>query len=157
MNGTRKAVFPGTFDPFTLGHRAMVKRGLGLADEVIIAIGVNPDKKSCFTVDRRIKSIETLYANEPGVKVAAYDSLTADFVKAVGGDFILRGVRTIQDYEYEKPIADLNLKLAGIETVILFAEPEFLHISSTIVRELLQYKKDISDFVPKETLYILQR
>ncbi|MDR1331512.1 MAG: pantetheine-phosphate adenylyltransferase [Tannerella sp.] len=153
----KKAVFPGTFDPFTTGHQALVERALKLADEIIIAIGINPDKKSCFALDRRIESIEKLYENEPAVTVAAYDSLTTDFAGKAGADFILRGIRTVQDYEYEKTIACINRRLSGIETVMLVTEPEFSHVSSSIVRELIQYKKDISPFVPKETLYILQR
>jgi pantetheine-phosphate adenylyltransferase len=156
MNKIKRAVFPGTFDPFTLGHKALVERGLKLADEIIISIGANLNKKSYFTLDKRIESINELYKNKPGIKITIYNSLTSDFVKEVNADFILRGVRTVQDYEYEKMIAHFNRKLSGAETVILFTEPEFAHISSSIVRELLLYKKDISDFVPKETLNILQ-
>jgi pantetheine-phosphate adenylyltransferase len=157
MSKMKRAVFPGTFDPFTLGHQALVERGLKLADEIIISIGINLNKKSYFTLDKRIESIRELYKNELSIRINTYDSLTSDLAEKVKADFILRGVRTVQDFEYEKTIANINLKLSGIETVILITEPEYAHISSSIVRELLLYKKDISNFVPKETLYILQR
>jgi pantetheine-phosphate adenylyltransferase len=157
MTNIKRAVFPGTFDPFTVGHQAFIKRALQLADEIVIAVGVNLNKKSYFSIDKRVESISELYKNEPNIKVMVYDSLTADFVKEVKADFILRGIRTVSDFEYENVIADINRKLSGIETVILFTEPEFTHINSSIVRELLQYKKDISNFVPKETLLILQQ
>jgi pantetheine-phosphate adenylyltransferase len=157
MSKIKRAVFPGTFDPFTLGHQALVKRALKLADEIVISIGININKKNHFTLYKRIESIRELYKNEPGVKIITYDSLTSDLAKEIKADFILRGVRTVQDCEYEKTIANLNLKLSGIETIILFTEPEYAHISSSIVRELLLYKKDISNFVPKEVLLILQR
>lgn len=156
MANIKRAVFPGTFDPFTVGHQAFIKRALKVADEIIIAVGVNLNKKSYFSIDKRVESISELYKNEPNIKIMIYDSLTTDFVKEVKADFILRGIRTVLDYEYENIIAGINSKLSGIETIILFSEPEFTHISSSIVRELLQYKKDISNFVPKETLLILQ-
>lgn len=145
------ALFPGTFDPFTIGHQSLVSRGLALVDEIIIAIGINDKKLTYFPLEKRMKAIQCLYRNEPRVRVLSYNSLTVDFATEVGAQFILRGIRTINDFEYEKSIADVNRKLTGIETFILFTEPEHTHISSSIVRELLRYGKDISLFVPKET------
>ena len=147
----RIALFPGTFDPFTIGHQSLVSRGLGLVDEIVIAIGVNDKKQTHFSLERRMEAIRTLYKDEPRVRVASYDTLTVDFAEKVGARFILRGIRTVNDFEYEKSIADVNRKLSGIETFILFTEPEHTHISSSIVRELLRYGKDISRFVPRET------
>lgn len=147
----KTALFPGTFDPFTIGHQSLVNRGLDLVDEIIIAIGINDKKLTYFSLEKRIKAIKCLYRNDPRVNVLSYNSLTVDFATEVGAQFILRGIRTVNDFEYEKSIADVNRKLSGIETFILFTEPEHTHISSSIVRELLHYGKDISQFVPKET------
>ncbi|MBN2660657.1 MAG: pantetheine-phosphate adenylyltransferase [Tannerellaceae bacterium] len=147
----RIALFPGTFDPFTIGHQSLVTRGLTLVDEIVISIGINDKKLTYFSLERRIEAIRCLYKNEPRVTVQQYNSLTVDFAKEMGAEFILRGIRTVNDFEYEKSIADVNRKLSGIETFILFTEPEHTHISSSIVRELLRYGKDISLFVPKET------
>jgi len=147
----RIALFPGTFDPFTIGHQSLVSRGLTLVDEIVISIGINDKKLTYFSLERRIEAIRCLYKNEPRVTVQQYNSLTVDFAKEMDAEFILRGIRTVNDFEYEKSIADVNRKLSGIETFILFTEPEHTHISSSIVRELLRYGKDISLFVPKET------
>lgn len=145
----KKAVFPGTFDPFTLGHESLVRRGLNIVDEIIIAIGINDTKKSYFSPDKRVEMINHFYKDEARVSVACYDCLTVDFAEMVGAQFILRGVRTVNDFEYEKTIADMNRHLTGIETCVLFTEPELTHISSTIVRELLRYGRDVSAFVPE--------
>lgn len=149
---TNIAVFPGTFDPFTIGHESIVKRGLDIVDEVIIAIGINDAKRTYFDLERRIDMLETLYDNEPRVKVECYDTLTVDFAKQVGAKFILRGIRTIADFEYEKSIADVNRTISGVETLVLFTEPEFASISSSHVRELLKFNYDVSAFVPKGML-----
>lgn len=145
----KKAIFPGTFDPFTIGHHSMVKRSLELVDEIVIAIGKNEAKKSYFSLEDRIEMIENLYKDEPRVSVTYYDNLTVDFAKTIGAKFIVRGIRSVNDFEYEKTIADINRKISGIETFILFTEPELTHISSTIVRELLQFGHDVSQFVPE--------
>jgi pantetheine-phosphate adenylyltransferase, bacterial len=147
----RTALFPGTFDPFTIGHQSLVTRGLALVDEIIIAIGINDTKKAYFPLEKRIEAIEKLYKGNPHISVKTYNSLTVDFATTVGAEYIMRGIRTVNDFEYEKSIADINRKLSGIETFILFTEPEHTHISSSVVRELLRYGKDISPFVPKET------
>lgn len=145
----RIALFPGTFDPFTIGHASLVERGLNLVDEIIISIGINDKKNTYFSLEKRLEAIQELYKDEPRVQVWAYNSLTVDFAQQVHAGFILRGIRTVNDFEYEKNIADVNRMLSGIETFILFTEPKHTHISSSIVRELLRYGKDISPFIPK--------
>lgn len=144
----RRAIFPGTFDPFTIGHHSVVTRALTFMDEVVIGIGINENKNTYFPVDRRLEMIRRFYDNEPRIKVLSYDCLTIDFAQQVDARFIIRGIRTVKDFEYEETIADINRKLAGIETILLFTEPELTCISSTIVRELLTYHKDISQFIP---------
>ena len=151
MEAIKRAIFPGTFDPFTIGHQSLVERALNLVDELIISIGVNQNKKTYFPLEKRKEAIAKLYQDNPKVKVMTYDSSTVDFAKSVDAQFILRGIRTVNDFEYEKNIADVNRQLSGIETFILFTEPKHTHISSAIVRELLRFNIDISDFVPKET------
>lgn len=144
----RIAIFPGTFDPFTIGHESLVRRALAVVDEIIIAIGVNDKKRTYFTLEERTKSIETLFSDESRVCVKAYHNLTVDFAKESGSNLILRGIRSVNDFEYEESIANVNRMLSGIETFVLFTEPQLSHISSSIVREMLRYKKDISAFVP---------
>ena len=143
IENKRIALFPGTFDPFTIGHQSLVRRGLELVDEIVISIGINDKKLTYFSLEKRMEAIWNLYKDNPRVKVMSYNQLTVDFAKEVGAGFILRGIRTVNDFEYEKTIADVNRKLTGIETFILFTEPEHTHISSSIVRELLRYGKDI--------------
>lgn len=145
----RRAIFPGTFDPFTIGHYSVVKRSLTFMDEIVIGIGVNESKKTYFPVEKRVEMIRYLYKDEPKIKVVSYDCLTIDFAQQVDAGFIVRGIRTVNDFEYEETIADINRKLAGIETILLFTEPELTCVSSTIVRELLQYNKDVSQFIPE--------
>ncbi len=145
----RIALFPGTFDPFTIGHQSLVERGLALVDEIVISIGINDKKRTHFSLERRLEAIRDLYKDNSRVRVMAYDQLTVDFAREVGAGFILRGIRTVNDFEYEKSIADVNRKLTGIETFILFTEPEHTHISSSIVRELLRYGRDVSQFIPE--------
>ncbi len=145
----RIALFPGTFDPFTIGHESLVRRGLDLVDEIVIAIGINESKKAYFSVEKRIEMIRSLYENEPRVRVESYDSLTIDFAREVSAKYILRGIRSVNDFEYEKTIADMNRTISGIETFVLFTEPALTHISSTLVRELLRYGRDVSEFIPR--------
>ena len=142
-------LFPGTFDPFTLGHHSIVKRTLAFMDEVIIGIGINENKRCLISVEKRMESIQKLYADEPRVKVLAYNGLTVDFAQEQEVGFIIRGIRTVKDFEYEEGIADINRKLSGIETVFLFTEPELSSVSSSVVRELLHYGKDVSVFLPE--------
>ena len=143
------ALFPGTFDPFTLGHLSLVERGLRLVDEIIIAIGINLDKKTFFPLEQRIEMISRLFESNPKIKVQSYNGLTVDFAKETGARFILRGIRSVNDFEYEKNIADINREITGIETFVLFTEPAYTHISSSLVRELLTYGKSIAAFVPE--------
>ncbi|NLZ95227.1 MAG: pantetheine-phosphate adenylyltransferase [Bacteroidales bacterium] len=145
----RIALFPGTFDPFTLGHASLVKRGLTLMDEIVIAIGVNESKKSFFPLEKRIQMISDLYADNPRVRVESYNTLTVDFAIKTGASYILRGIRSVIDFEFEKSIADMNKTISNIETFVLFTEPSLSHISSTVVRELMQYGHDVSKFIPK--------
>ena len=145
----RRAIFPGTFDPFTIGHYSIVTRALTFMDEVTIGIGINENKNTYFPIEKRVEMIQKLYKNEPRIKVMSYDCLTIDFAQQVDAQFIVRGIRTVKDFEYEETIADINRKLAGIETILLFTEPELTCISSTIVRELLSYNNDISMFIPE--------
>lgn len=145
----RRGIFPGTFDPFTIGHYSLVKRSLALVDELVIAIGVNDAKQSFFSLNRRLEIIRDLYEYESRISVCTYDCLTVDFAMQEGIDIIIRGIRSINDLEYEKNIADMNRTISGIETVILFTEPELTHISSTIVRELIKYGHDVSSFIPE--------
>lgn len=146
----KKAIFPGTFDPFTIGHFSVVKRALTFMDEIIIGIGVNDSKRTWFPTERRVEMIRALYADEPRISVEAYSGLTVDFARERGAGFIIRGIRTVHDFEYEETIADINRKLSGVETILLFTEPELTAISSTIVRELLHYGKDVTPFLPAE-------
>ena len=145
---TRKALFSGTFDPFTIAHDAIVQRGLSLADELIIGIGVNIQKNTLFSLESRIDFIKNLYKNEARITVATYDTLTIDFAKMMRVDFILRGVRNYNDFEYEKTMCEINRKMSDIETVILISEPELAHISSSLVRELHAYKQNYESFIP---------
>lgn len=145
----KRAIFPGTFDPFTIGHYSVVTRALSFMDEVIIGIGINENKNTYFPIEKRLKMIQDFYTNESRIKVMAYDCLTIDFARNVEAEFIVRGIRTVKDFEYEETIADINRKLANIETILLFTEPELSCVSSTIVRELLSFNKDISQFLPE--------
>ncbi len=142
------AIFPGSFDPFTVGHYSIVQRALNFVDEVVIAIGVNNAKKTLFSIEKRKMIIQKSFINIPNIKVESYDSLTVDFAKEIGATIILRGIRSIADFEYEKTIADANRRISGIDTILLFTEPQHSFISSTVVRDLLRYGKDINCFLP---------
>jgi len=142
------AIFPGSFDPFTIGHYSVVTRALTFVDEVVIAIGVNEAKKTLFPLKKRIEIINKAFAHESRVRVESYDSLTIDFAKKVNATIILRGIRSIADFEYEKTVADANRRLSGIDTILLFTEPQHSFISSTVVRDILRYDKDVNCFLP---------
>lgn len=144
----KQALFAGSFDPFTIGHYSVVKRALPMFDKITIGIGINSGKKSMFPVEERVKAIEKAFAGEERIEVKVYDCLTMDFAKEIGADVLLRGVRTTKDFEYEREIADINLKLGGIETVLLISEPEYASVSSSVVRELITYGKDVSELLP---------
>lgn len=141
-------LFPGSFDPFTIGHANIVERGLQMFDEVVIGIGVNESKRAVFETERRLEAIRTLYKDNARVRVEAYTDLTIDLARRVGATHILRGLRSVRDFEYERDIAAMNKRLSGIDTVLLFTEPEYQSISSSVVRELIRYGKDVSSFLP---------
>ena len=146
----KTAIFPGTFDPFTVGHASIVERGLPLFDRIVIGVGVNDNKRTLYTNEQRVRNIQEMYANEPRIKVVAYDDLTVDLAKREGAEFILRGIRSVKDFEYERDIAAMNERLSGVETVLLFTEPQYMSISSSVVRELLRFGKDVTEFLPKK-------
>ena len=144
-----KAIFPGSFDPFTIGHADIVRRALPLFDEIIIGIGINHLKKPLFPLEERVERIRKVFSDEPKVKVIPFDSLTVDFAREHGAQYLLRGIRTTADFEYERTMADANRQLAeeGIETIVLFTRPELAHISSSLVRDLASHGKDISPYI----------
>lgn len=145
----RTAIFPGTFDPFTIGHDALVRRALSLVDNIYIAIGINTGKRTMLSLEERMERITALYKDEPRIHVVSYDGLTTDFAQSIGAKFIIRGVRSAIDFEYERNIADVNRMLTGIDTVLLISEPQYAAISSSIVRELAHFGKDISPYLPQ--------
>ncbi len=144
----RRAVFPGSFDPVTIGHYDIIERGVTLFDEVILAIGVNSAKKYMFSLEQRLHFLEETFKDEPKIRVMSYSGLTVDFCKEQDSEFILRGLRNPGDFEFEKAIAHTNRKLSGIETVFLLTSSGKSYISSSIVREVIRYGGDCSDLVP---------
>ncbi len=145
----KKAIFPGSFDPLTLGHYDIIRRGVTLFDEVIVAIGVNASKKYMFSVEERKQFIEDAFADEPKIKVMTYEGLTVDFCKEVNVEFILRGLRNPADFEFEKAIAHTNRKLTEIETVFLLTSSSTSYIASSIVRDVIRNNGDYTKLVPK--------
>ena len=145
----RRAVFPGSFDPVTIGHYDIIERGVTLFDEVILAIGVNSAKKYMFSLEQRLHFLEETFKDEPKIKVMSYKGLTIDFCKEQDVEFILRGLRNPGDFEFEKAIAHTNRKLSGIETVFLLTSSGKSYISSSIVREVIRHGGDCSDLVPE--------
>ena len=146
----RVALFPGSFDPFTRGHESIVRRALPLFDRFVIAIGVNADKRSFMSMEQRKALIESVFQHEPRVEVISYENMTVDIAREVGAQFIVRGVRLIQDFENEKHLAEVNRDLSGIETILLYTLPEYSHISSSIVRELARFGQDVSGYLPED-------
>ena len=142
-------VFPGTFDPFTVGHASLVERALPLCSRLVIAIGYNPAKASVATVAERVDTISALYASDPRVSVMAYTGLTVDLCREIGASWMLRGVRSVADFEYERNLADINRRIGGVETMLLFTLPEHSCISSSMLRELASHGRDITPFLPK--------
>ncbi len=143
-------VFPGSFDPITIGHEDLVRRAVPLFDKIIVAVGINSTKKYLFDLEQRLNWIRAVFADEPKVEVAYFEHLTADFCKEVGSKYLLRGLRNASDFDYEKTISQINNIIGdGIETVFLISTPANSHVSSTIVREIIKGKGDVSVFVPK--------
>lgn len=143
----RKALFAGSFDPFTIGHKSIVDRALSLFDEVIIAFGVNVNKEPFMPLDERMARVRNAYREDDRVKVVSYEGLTVDLAKEMNISCLVRGVRNIVDYEYEKTMADVNRKLTGIETVLLIADAEKDYVSSSLVREFARFGKDIDTLI----------
>ena len=151
----KKAIFPGTFDPFTLGHLDILNRSKLIFDEVIVGVGRNNNKKTMFSVDDRIKFIKSVVTNSDNIKVTSYEGLTIDFCKSVKANFIVRGVRNNGDFEFEKAIARTNRLLSKIETVFLLTSAKTSFVSSSIVRELIENNGDFSELVPENISKII--
>ena len=143
------AVFPGSFDPFTKGHENVISRSLGLFDTIIIAIGTHSQKTSHFSIDKRLMMIQNLYRDNTQIEVNHYEGLTIDYVQSIGANYLLRGLRTSADFEYERAIAQVNRKMnSDVETVFLLTTPELTPVNSGIVREILRHGGDVSQFLP---------
>lgn len=143
----KKLLFPGSFNPFTIGHEAIVERGLKLAETIVIAIGYN-EKKNIKNIEPALEEIRRYYAGNNRIEVTTYNGLTADFAKEIGADAILRAVRNFTDFEYEKNLAEINRSILGVETIILIADPQMSIISSSAVRELKANGYDVTKFLP---------
>ena len=146
----KRAIFPGSFDPFTIGHLDIVERGVKIFDEIVVGIGINSEKKYMFSLEQRLAFIEACFEHESRVRVATYKGLTVDFCREIEADFILRGVRNNGDFEFEKAIARTNRHMSEIETVFLLTSAETSYISSSIVREIIHNNGDYSSFIPPQ-------
>jgi pantetheine-phosphate adenylyltransferase len=152
----RTCLFPGTFDPITLGHIDIINRALPLFDKVVIGIGRNVNKAPMFTEEQRLQWIKDIYINEPKIEAVIYEGLTVNCCKSVGATFILRGIRYVNDFEYEKAIADMNRSLEGhIETIFLTCLPQFTSVASTLVRDVLKNGGDVKQFLPQAVINTL--
>lgn len=148
---SRIAVFPGSFDPITIGHYDVVQRALPLFDEIVMAVGLNSQKKYLFDLEQRLEWLELTFAEYPQVRVDSFEGLTANFCREIGANFLLRGLRNATDFDYEKTISQLNHIVGnGIETAFLICQPQYSHISSTIVREIIKHGGDASPFLPPQ-------
>ena len=149
----RICLFPGTFDPVTLGHIDIINRSLPLFDKVVVGIGINASKNPMFTADQRRLWFDEIYKDQPKVEVATYDGLTVKFCQSIGAHFILRGIRYVSDFEYEKTIADANRTMDHtIETIFLTGEPKYTSVASTIVRDIIRNGGDASAFLPEAVI-----
>lgn len=147
----RTALFPGSFDPVTVGHVDIVKRALAIFDNIVIGIGVNSTKQSLYTIERRVEALGKVFADESSVTIQEYQGLTVDFCNEIGANFILRGLRSSTDFEYEKSIARMNKSMQGdVETVFIISAPEYSAVNSSIVREIIKNGGEASKFVPAE-------
>ncbi|MGN0281395.1 MAG: pantetheine-phosphate adenylyltransferase [Prevotella sp.] len=144
-------IFTGSFDPFTIGHDDIVRRALPLFDRLVIGIGVNERKQSMFSADERKAQISRLYASESKIDVKTYNDLTIDFARREKASFIVKGVRSVKDFEYEREQADINRQLSGIETILLYSDPRHSSVSSSLVRELIHFGRDVKEFLPGST------
>ncbi len=143
----KKAIFVGSFDPFTIGHADIVRRALLLADHIVIGVGINENKLYSASVEERINNIAKIYADNPNVEVKGYSGLTVDFAKQVGAQWVVKGVRSVKDFEYEREQADINRMVSGLDTVLLCASPQLACISSSMVRTLALHGKDITPYL----------
>lgn len=139
----------GSFDPFTIGHDSVVRRAVKLFDRLVIGVGVNESKRYMLQAEERVEAIRRLYSGDERISVEQYSDLTVDFAHRMGAEFIVKGVRSVKDFEFERDQADINRRLTGIETVLLYAEPGMDCISSSVVRELTHFGRDCSMFLPK--------
>ena len=156
MNESKIAVFPGSFDPFTLGHFAVIRKALPLFDHIIIAIGNNSSKNGYFDLKDRLKHIEAVYQNETKISIVSYQGLTVDFCIQNNSGLIIRGLRDGKDFEYEKSIAIMNNKIApSVETVFFMTDAEYSAINSVIVRDIHKHKGDVSKFLPQEVINLI--
>lgn len=147
----RIALFPGSFDPITIGHESIVRRAVGLFDEIIVSVGQNSTKQGFFSMETRLEWLRIVFEDLPSVKVTTYKGLTVDYCKEAGAGFILRGLRTAADFEFERSIGQMNKKmLPAVETVFLLSSPEYTPISSSIVRDIIRFGGDASEFVPSK-------
>ena len=141
-------IFTGSFDPYTIGHDDILRRALPLFDHIVIGIGVNERKSYMQSAEERMKTIKAIYADEPKVEVKSYNDLTIDFARRENASYIIKGVRSVKDFEYERDQADINRQLSGIETLLLYADPRYSAVSSSMVRELIHFGQDVSRFLP---------
>lgn len=144
----KTGIFTGSFDPFTVGHDDIVRRALPLFDRIVIGVGYNERKKTMLTPAERVAAIAALYAGEPRIEVRSYSDLTVDFARREQAGFIIKGVRSVKDFEYEREQADINRRIGGVETILLYAAPQFESVSSSMVRELMHFGRDVSEFLP---------
>ena len=141
-------IFTGSFDPYTIGHDDILRRALPLFDHIVIGIGVNERKSYMQSEEERMKTIKAIYADEQKVEVKTYNDLTIDFARRENASYIIKGVRSVKDFEYERDQADINRQLSGIETLLLYADPRYSAVSSSMVRELIHFGQDVSRFLP---------
>jgi len=150
------ALFPGSFDPVTKAHVDIVKRSVGLFDMLYIGIGVNSSKQGLLSIGKREQMLRAVFQHDSRIHIVAYEGLTVNFCKSIGADYMIRGIRTVSDFEYEKAIAQMNHSLEpGIESIFIVSKPGYSSISSSIVREIMRYNGDVEQFIPKEALAFL--
>ena len=143
------AIFTGSFDPFTIGHDDIVRRALPLFSRIVIGVGVNERKQYMQSAEQRCATIASIYADEPKIEVKSYSDLTVDFARREGAIYIMKGVRSVKDFEYEREQADINRQLSGIDTLLLYSDPRYSSISSSMVRELIHFGQDVSRYLPQ--------
>lgn len=144
------AIFTGSFDPFTIGHYDIVSRALPLFSRIVIGVGVNERKQYMQSAEQRCATIASIYADEPKIEVKSYSDLTVDFARREGAIYIMKGVRSVKDFEYEREQADINRQLSGIDTLLLYSDPRYSSISSSMVRELIHFGQDVSRYLPQK-------